>query len=198
MSAARATAATASTCSWRLARSRTGTLARCCCSRSCATRQSSARRTALASSPTCGSTITAGAFPAGASGLNSGHAGDIVAGLPGAMYWTILGQEQIRKLTEVGNEVGLGIYINNYAKLPGLPAEIEADAGDESRANVFGAATIGELAVKIGVDPAVLKAEVDEYNEYCHAGVDRKFHKLARYLIPVEEGPFSADKMENG
>ena len=53
-------------------------------------------------------------------GLNFGHAGDIVAGLPGAMYWAILGQEQIRKLTEVGNEVGLGIYVDNYAKLPGL------------------------------------------------------------------------------
>jgi fumarate reductase flavoprotein subunit len=131
-------------------------------------------------------------------GLNFGHAGDIVAGLPGAMYWAILGQEQIRKLTEVGNEVGLGIYINNYAKLPGLPAEIAADAADESRANVFGAATIQELAGKIGVDPAVLKAEVDEYNGYCHAGVDRKFHKLAGYLIPVEEEPFYAVKMETG
>ena len=128
-------------------------------------------------------------------GLNFGHAGDIVAGLPGAMYWAILGQEQIRNLAEVGNEVGLGIYINNYAKLPGLPAEI---AADEKRTNVFGAATIGELAGKIGADPAVLTAEVDEYNGYCKAGVDGKFHKLARYLIPVEEGPFYAVKMETG
>jgi len=28
--------------------------------------------------------------------------------------------------------------------------------------------------------------------------VDGKFHKLARYLIPVEEGPFYAVKMETG
>ena len=28
--------------------------------------------------------------------------------------------------------------------------------------------------------------------------MDRKFHKLARYLIPVEEGPFYAVKMETG
>ena len=131
-------------------------------------------------------------------GLNFGHAGDIVAGLPGAMYWAILGQEQIRKLTEVGNEVGLGIYVDNYAKLPGLSAEIEADAADESRTNVFGGATIDELAGKIGVDSAVLTAEVDEYNGCCHAGADGKFHKAARYLIPVEEGPFYAVKMETG
>jgi fumarate reductase flavoprotein subunit len=131
-------------------------------------------------------------------GLNFGHAGDMVAGLPDAMYWAILGQEQLRKLAEVGNEVGLGIYINNYAKLPGLKAEIEADAADEGRANVFGASTIEQLATRIGVDPAVLKAEVDEYNGYCQAGEDRKFHKQERYLIPVEEGPFYAVKMETG
>ncbi len=131
-------------------------------------------------------------------GLNFGHAGDIVAGLPDAMYWAIIGQEQIRKLAQEGNEVGLGIYINNYAKLPGLPAEIEADAADENRTNVFGAATIEELAGKIGVDPAVLKAEVDEYNGFCHDGEDGKYHKLARYLIPVQEGPFYAVNMETG
>ncbi|MCL2781398.1 MAG: FAD-dependent oxidoreductase [Actinomycetia bacterium] len=131
-------------------------------------------------------------------GLNFGHAGDIVAGLPDALYWTILGQEQIRKLVEIGNEVGLGIYINNYAKLPGLVAEIEADAADEARENVYSAPTIAELAAKIGVDPAVLTAEVDEYNGWCRAGEDHKFHKLARYLLPVEEGPFYAVKMETG
>lgn len=131
-------------------------------------------------------------------GLDFGNAGDIVASLPGAMYWAIIGQEQIRKLTEVGNEVGLGIYINNYAKLPGLAAEIAADAADEKRTNVHGAATIEELAGKIGVDPSVLRAQVDEYNGYCGAGEDRKFHKLARYLIPVAEGPFYAVKMETG
>jgi fumarate reductase flavoprotein subunit len=131
-------------------------------------------------------------------GLDFGNAGDIVARLPDAMYWAIIGQDQIRKLADVGNEVGLGIYINNYAKLPGLPAEIAADAADEDRANAYGAATIAELAGKIGVDPAILTAEVDEYNRYCQAGVDGKFHKLARYLIPVAEGPFYAVKMETG
>jgi len=102
------------------------------------------------------------------------------------------------QLAEVGNEVGLCSYLNNYAKLPGLPAESKADAADESRANVFGGATIEELAGKIGVDPAVLIADVDEYNGYCHAGADRKFHKPSRYLIPVEEAPFYAVKMETG
>jgi len=83
----------------------------------------------------------------------------MVVGLPGATYRAILGQEQVRKLTEAGNVVGLGIYINNCAKLPGLPAEIAADAADENRINVLGATTIQELAEKIGVGPAVLNAD---------------------------------------
>lgn len=131
-------------------------------------------------------------------GLNFGHAGDMVAGLPDAHYWAIIGQEQIRKLATVGNEVGLGIYINNYAKLPGLPAEIVADAADAGRTNVFAADSIEALAALIGIEPAVLKAQVDTYNASCAAGEDKAFHKQARYLIPVAEGPFYAVKMETG
>jgi len=82
--------------------------------------------------------------------LNFGHAGDMVAGLPDGMFWSIIGQEAIRHLVEVGNEVGLGIYIRNYEKLPNLPVEIAADAADPNRANVEGAATIEELAAKTG------------------------------------------------
>ena len=131
-------------------------------------------------------------------GLNFGHAGDLVAALPDGHYWAIIGQEQIRKLVNVGNEVGLGIYIYNYAKLPGLAAEIAADAADPNRTNVQGADSIEGLAAKIGIDPAVLAAQVAEYNGYCAAGVDTKYHKEAKYLIPVAKGPFYAVKMEVG
>ena len=130
--------------------------------------------------------------------LNFGHAGDMVAGLPDGMFWSIIGQQAIRHLVEVGNEVGLGIYIRNYEKLPNLPVEIAADAADPNRANVEGAATIEELAAKIGVGPKVLVAEVAQYNASVKAGDDARFHKAARYLIPIEEGPFYAVKMETG
>jgi fumarate reductase flavoprotein subunit len=130
--------------------------------------------------------------------LNFGHAGDMIAGLPDAMYWAILGQKAIRKLVEAGNEVGLGIYVRNYEKLPNLPTEIAADAADDNRTNVYGADTIEALAAKIGVDAAVLRTEVDQYNAFCRAGNDSKFHKAARYLHTVDEGPFYAVKMETG
>ncbi|NLP59262.1 FAD-dependent oxidoreductase [Lutibacter sp. B1] len=131
-------------------------------------------------------------------GLNFGDAGDVVASLPGAMYWSVLSQEAIRHLVEVGNEVGLGIYVHNYEKLINLPVEIKADAADNKRTNVFVADTIEELASKIEINPDVLKIEVDEYNKYCEAKQDKKFHKPAKYLYTIKEGPFYAIKMETG
>jgi fumarate reductase flavoprotein subunit len=130
--------------------------------------------------------------------LSFGNAGDVVAGLPGAMFWSVFDTATIRHLVEDGNEVGLGIYVRNHEKLVNLPAEIEADAADEARTNVVGADTIEELAVKIGVDPAVLRAEVDAYNAASHKGDDDRFYKPAKFLLPVETGPFYAVKMETG
>jgi fumarate reductase flavoprotein subunit len=130
--------------------------------------------------------------------LNFGHAGDMVAGLPGAMFWSILGQEAIRHLVEVGNEVGLGIYIRNYEKLPNLPTEIAQDAADPNRDNVVAADSIRELATRIGVEPEILVAEVDRYNAAVRAGDDARFHKAAKYLLPIEQGPFYAVRMETG
>lgn len=52
--------------------------------------------------------------------------------------------------------------------------------------------TIEELAVKIGMDPAVLTKTVAEYNRYCHQGKDEQFGKDAKFLWPLEEGPYWA------
>lgn len=137
-------------------------------------------------------------FASETAGLNFGFAGDLLAGLPDAMYWCILDQSHIDKLVNVGNEVGLGIYIRNYEKLVNLPDEIEADANDEKRTNVYKGEEIAELAAKIGVKAEVLQAELDEYNAYAEAGVDKKYHKKQKYLRPYAQGPFYAIKMETG
>ncbi len=62
---------------------------------------------------------------------------------------------------------------------------------------VFRGDTLADLATRLGVDPAVLAAEVEEYNGLCRAGKDTRFHK-EKYLLPVEKGPFYAIKMEPG
>lgn len=130
--------------------------------------------------------------------LSFGNAGDVVAGLPGAMFWSVFDSGTVRHLVEDGNEVGLGIYVRNGEKLVGLPDEIAADAADPARTNVVGADTIEDLAAAMGVDPAVLRAEVDAYNAACGDGVDGRFHKPAKFLLPVATPPFYAVKMETG
>lgn len=131
-------------------------------------------------------------------GLNFGNAGDVVASLPGAMFWSILSKEAIDHLVNVGNEVGLGIYVRNYEKLVNLPNEIEADANDDARTNVFSAHSIEDLAAKIDVDPVTLAQEVDTYNKYCDDANDPQFYKPAKYMHTLKEGPYYAIKMETG
>ena len=60
------------------------------------------------------------------------------------------------------------------------------------------AATIGELAEKIGVDKAALEATVARYNELCAKGVDEDFGKPAHYMIPVEGDEYYAFRMTPG
>lgn len=61
-----------------------------------------------------------------------------------------------------------------------------------SRIKAYKADTIEELAEKIGVDPSTLSAELAKYNEVCKTGVDEEFGKEAKYLQPMEEGPYWA------
>ncbi|MGB9858537.1 MAG: FAD-dependent oxidoreductase [Moorellaceae bacterium] len=61
--------------------------------------------------------------------------------------------------------------------------------------NVLSANTIEELAVKMGVDPKVLRATVDRYNWCCEQGYDYDFGKPEKFLKPVKKPPFYAAKM---
>jgi len=52
--------------------------------------------------------------------------------------------------------------------------------------------TVEELAEQIGLDPAVLLETIDEYNAACAAGVDWKYCKDPKNMVPLSEGPFYA------
>ena len=52
--------------------------------------------------------------------------------------------------------------------------------------------TIEALAEQVGLDPAALRATVDEYNASCAEGRDWNFCKDPKDLIPLSEGPFYA------
>ncbi|MDR1184088.1 MAG: FAD-binding protein, partial [Coriobacteriales bacterium] len=50
--------------------------------------------------------------------------------------------------------------------------------------------TLNELADKMEVDAATLKATIDRYNENCEMGEDRDFGKTAKRLYPITKPPF--------
>lgn len=56
---------------------------------------------------------------------------------------------------------------------------------------LFRADTIEELAVKVGMDPEVLKETIIKYNSYVDAGFDPEFHKDT-FSLKVEKAPFYA------
>jgi fumarate reductase flavoprotein subunit len=59
---------------------------------------------------------------------------------------------------------------------------------------VLTADSVEELAEKMGVDPAVFKATVDEYNHFCEKGRDDLFAKNPRYLVPLKGPRYYATK----
>ena len=77
------------------------------------------------------------------------------------------------------------------------PVEFDKElniALEKGSTDVFVADSVEELAAKIGVNPDVLKATVDEYNELCKKGHDDLFAKDPKYLRPLKGPKFYALK----
>lgn len=60
---------------------------------------------------------------------------------------------------------------------------------------LYDADTVEELAEQMGVDPATLKATVEEYNAICDSGRDTQFYKDPEYLIPLRGSHYYAIKV---
>ena len=75
----------------------------------------------------------------------------------------------------------------------GLENELRA-ALESKQSEVFAAESIEGLAGKMGVDPAVFKNTVDEYNSFCAKGHDDLFCKDPKYLWPIKGPTFYAVK----
>ena len=65
---------------------------------------------------------------------------------------------------------------------------------DRGTSEIFAAETVEELAGKMGVDPAVLKATVDEYNAFCDKRHDDLFAKDPKYLYAIRSPKYYAVK----
>ena len=67
----------------------------------------------------------------------------------------------------------------------------EIESGLVKKAN-----TIEELAKIMGIDPAGLQAQIDQYNKACQEGKDSQFGRDAKFLKPIAKAPYYAVPVE--
>lgn len=83
-----------------------------------------------------------------------------------------------------------------YLDFPTSLDEIDQLVDNET---VFKADTLEDLFAQIdGMDADAALASVERYNELCANGTDEDFGKQAKYLWPVQDGPFYAQRMGIG
>ena len=105
--------------------------------------------------------------------------------------YTIFDDSIIQRLMEQGLDKNAGMDNLPGSKPVGLDKELKAHL-EMGTTEIFEADSIEELAKKIGVNPAVLKATVDEYNRFCERGHDDLFAKDPKYLRPLKGSKFYA------
>lgn len=107
--------------------------------------------------------------------------------------YSICTDEIVKRMIEKGIDKGPAM-----ASLPGSKAtefyrELNA-ALEQGTSELFVADTIEELAGKMGVNPATLKATIDEYNSFCEKRHDDLFAKDPKYLFPIKGPKYYAIK----
>ena len=98
--------------------------------------------------------------------------------------FSIFDDSIIHRLVERGLDKGVGVDFPPSYRLTDLHKEIEA-ALEHGSKEVFAADSLEDLAAQIDIDPAVLKATIEEYNRYCAQGHDELFAKDRRFLRPL-------------
>jgi fumarate reductase flavoprotein subunit len=105
--------------------------------------------------------------------------------------WSIFDDSVIRRMLQRGVDKNVAIAHPPGSRPLGLEKELKA-ALQRGSTEVFAADSIAGLAGKMGVDPSVLKATVDEYNSFCEKGHDDLFGKDPKYLWPIKSPAFYA------
>lgn len=122
----------------------------------------------------------------------------------GSTFYSIYSGSQIQNVADNGLKFPIaGAADRNFGACGNIPAatpipnafevmDAAVEAGIATKAD-----TLEELADKLGMKPATLKATVDTYNGYCKTGVDQQFGKKAESLDAVEGGPYYAITMRS-
>ncbi len=110
---------------------------------------------------------------------------------------SIVTKEQMDMFVASGGIFGCGEYIHAGEPLTELwdQYDEQVSAGNDA---LHSADTIEELADDLGLDASALADTIKTYNEYCANGHDAEFSKDAKYLYPLNGGPYYAFELNVG
>jgi fumarate reductase flavoprotein subunit len=127
-------------------------------------------------------------------GFYDTHIGNANARHKEGYTWSLFDDSIVERLLTEGIDRGIGVE-NPPGSQPGnIMRELKAALARGSQ-DIFAADSVEALAPKLDMDPALLKATVDEYNGFCAKGHDDLFAKNPRYLRPLKGPGFYAAKM---
>lgn len=97
--------------------------------------------------------------------------GDVVAQLDDGELYILHAGKTIKRIEEMGSDIGLGDFLPYKAKVPGIP-EAAKESMDLDEGVAWIADSIEELAKLVGLDVEKMTAAVERYNELCVHGKD--------------------------
>jgi fumarate reductase flavoprotein subunit len=98
--------------------------------------------------------------------------------------WTVFDDSIKQSMIENGVERSMSIHFSPGIRIRNLDNSLKTAVAKGSK-DIFEANSVEELAEKMGLNPEVLKATVDEYNGFCQKGHDDLFAKNRKYLRPL-------------
>ena len=118
--------------------------------------------------------------------------GNALVRQPHKSVFAIFNDAIVRHWKEKGTDLGTGRILPPGSRID-VGVEIQKALENQSP-DVFAADSLEELAIMTGIEPARLKATVEEYNRFCDKGHDDLFAKDPKYLRPLEKPKFYALK----
>ena len=98
--------------------------------------------------------------------------------------WNLMDDSILQDMIDRGVDNNVGVDFPPGYRPVNVFREIQL-AVDRGSTEVLAAGSLEGLAAKMGADPALLKATVDDYNACCAAGHDPLFAKERRFLRPL-------------
>jgi fumarate reductase flavoprotein subunit len=125
--------------------------------------------------------------------FNDTFQGNAIARLKEGYSYTVFDEVSRRYWMEYGIERSAAFKNLPGTRLANFDIELKR-ALEKGNGDVFVAGSIHDLALRIKVNPTVLKTTIDEYNSFCDKGHDDLFAKDPKYLRALKKPNYYAVK----